>query len=152
MLGYSLQMVIVVAVGDSGWKFGGGGSSLLLSASSFALLPLLISSVSSSGFSVEHLALRRSHGWGSVTFDEWVHLWLTPLLSDCLIMTLSLSLCFSFPPLLPLWTSLSSWPLLLAQDTGCWFNWIVLNSGSRLHLLWSSQKLFDSHFLWSSSL
>lgn len=41
--------------------------SLFLSLAAFTLLPQLISS---SGFSVEHLALRRSRGWGSVTFDE----------------------------------------------------------------------------------
>lgn len=136
--------------GDSGWSGGVGGSGRRgwgglcftpsLSVSSFALLPQLISS---SGFSVEHLALRRSRGWGSVTFDEWIHLWLTLLLSDCLILSLSLSVSLSCSHLLLLWTSvsLSFWPLLLAQDSGCWFNWIVLNSGSQLHLLWSSQRL-----------
>lgn len=100
---------------------------------------------SSSGFSVEHLALRKSRGWGSGTFDEWILLWLTPLLSGCLISIL----CF-FPHLsftLFLW--MSSWPLLLAQDRGCRFNWIVLNSGSALHLLWSSRSLVDS---WSPRL
>lgn len=83
--------------GDRGcggeWEEVGGGVLLHsfsppLSLSFFTLLPQLISS---SGFSVEHLALRRSRGWGSVTFDEWIHLWLTPLLSDCLILTLSIS-------------------------------------------------------------
>lgn len=39
------------------------------------LVVLLLSALppqlfSSSSFSVEHLALRRSRGWGSVTFDE----------------------------------------------------------------------------------
>lgn len=120
---------------------------------SLFLLRLLPKLISSSGFSAEHLAPRRSRGWGSVTFDEWIHLWLTPLLSDCLILTLSISspnsgsLPFSFtlsePPF---------WPLLPAQDSGCRFNWIVLNSGSLLHLLWSSRRLFDSDFLWSTAL
>lgn len=81
----------------------------------FPFLSLLICS---SDFSVEHLAPRRSCGWGSVTFDEWIHLWLTPLLSVCLILTcvlfLSQSLIFSFsePSCLPFW------PLLLTQDRG----------------------------------
>lgn len=121
----------------------------------FTSFTLLLQLISSSGFSVEHLALRRSRGWGSVTFDEWIHLWLTSLLSDCLIMTLylslsvflSISLCSIFEPF-----SLLFWPLLLTQDSGCWFNWIVLNSGSLLLLLWSSLRLFDSDFLWSSTL
>lgn len=142
--------------GCSGGLDVGGGvllPSFSLSLSSIALLPQLISS---SGFSMEHLALSKSRGWGSVTFDEWIHLWLTPLLSDCLILTLSLSfsISFSISHLLRLWTSSSSsfWPLLLTQDSGCWFNWIVLNSSSLLHLLWSSRRLFDLGFLWSSSL
>lgn len=64
------------------------------------------------------------------------------------------SVSFPISHLLSLWTSffLSFWPLLLAQDSGFWFNWIVLNSGSLLHLLWSSQRLFDSDFLWSLAL
>lgn len=67
------------------------------------------------------------------------------------------SLYFSSPisSLLPFSFTLSEpsfWPLLLAQDSGCWFNWIVLNSGSLLHLLWSSRGLFDSDFLWSTAL
>lgn len=84
----------------SGWW---GCSSSLLYFPSLFLLTLLPKLISSSGFSAEHLALRRSRGWGSVTFDEWIHLWLTPLLSDCLILTLSISL----PPSLVCTLSLS---------------------------------------------
>lgn len=58
------------------------------------LCPLPPQLFSSSGFSVEDLALRRSRGWGSVTFDEWILFWLTPLSSGCLILIL----CF-FPHL-----------------------------------------------------
>lgn len=93
-----------------------------LSFSSFALLPQL---VSSSGFSVEHLALRRSRGWGSVTFDEWIHLWLTLLLSDCLISTLYFFLHLSFArslnPFLSLSGLCSSLKTVVADLIGlCW--------------------------------
>lgn len=141
MLGYSLSEVDS-CVGE--WEEVGAEVLLLLSPSLHTPPQLF----SSSGFSVEHLALRRSCGWGSVTFDEWILLWLTPLLSDCLILILYVFPHFSFT--LFLWTTL--WPLLLAQDSGCRFNWIVLNSGFALHLLWSSSRLVDSDFLWRLAL
>lgn len=138
--------------GDSscgwGWEVVGGEVLLhFFSISSFSLLRQL---VSSSGFSAEHLALRRSRG--SVTFDELIRLWLTPLLSHCLIFSLFLFHSPSLVCSLSKPRSPSFWPLLFAQDSGCWINWIVLNSGSLLQLLWSSRRLFDSGFLWSSAL
>lgn len=138
------QRLIVPVVGSR--RKWGAEVLLLVVVLLLSLLPLQL--LSSSDFSVEHLALRRSHGWGSVTSDEWIFLCLNPLLSGCLILIL----CF-FPHLsftLFLWTSF--WPLLLAQDSGCRFNWIVLNSGSALHLLWSSRSLVNSDFLWRLAL
>lgn len=146
-------MVIVVVVG--GGEAVGGGVPL----HSFSLsLSLFLRTPPSA-----HQFIRLLRGTLSPEEKPWVGVcnfwwmntyWLTPLLSDCLILTLSLPLFLS-PSLIcslsePL--SLSFWPLLLAQDSGCWFNWIVLNSGSLLHLLWSSQRLFDSDFLWSLAL
>lgn len=84
-----------------------GGGVLLLPSFSLSLFTLLPQLISSSGFSVEHLALRRSRGWGSLTFDEWIHLWLTPLLSDCLILTLYFFPHVSFARSLNLFLSLS---------------------------------------------
>lgn len=86
MLGYSLSEVDSC---DGEWEEVGAEVLLLLSPSLHTPPQLF----SSSGFSVEHLALRRSCGWGSVTFDEWILLWLTPLLSGCLILML-----YVFPP------------------------------------------------------
>lgn len=91
---------------------GGGGSSSLCALSSLSLC--------SSDFSVEHLALRRSRGWGSVTFDEWIHLWLTLLFIWLFNLDfLSLSIHLSFPNFSffhPLQNHffLFFWPLLLA--------------------------------------
>lgn len=144
---------------SGGLDVGGGVllPSFSLSLSSIALLPQLISS---SGFSMEHLALSKSRGWGSVTFDEWIHLWLTPLLSDCLILTLSPSpflspslICSVSEPLLLLLSGLcSSLKTVVADLIGlCWT--LALCCISYDHrgdsLTWASSEVQPCNTVWT---
>ena len=90
-------------------------SSAFLCLSSLTIFPQLISSSDSS---MEHLALRRTRGWGPGTFDEWKHIWLTPLLSDFLILTVSISFLISH--LLTLSEPLSLFILASAPHSRQW--------------------------------